>query len=132
MLGTYAPEPVEDPLAAPGIQAQVRVSQATLAAYRVLQEDVVLGRAVPLHGVTVVDLVLVAVPREPRSERPEKAERCRPVASRPDDDIEFHVLPDDLVLVVREGQVPGPAGGGGHLDHGAAPGNPDPVRGATR
>src|SRR5262249_46245142 len=52
---------VDDPLAAPGDEAQVHVGEAALLARRVEHEDPAVGRAVPAHGEVLVDPELVAL-----------------------------------------------------------------------
>src|SRR4051812_24621692 len=50
ILSADAAQPVEDALAAPRDQAEVGVGQPALLACGVLQENVMVGGAVPIHG----------------------------------------------------------------------------------
>src|ERR1022692_570318 len=61
VLGPDAAQPVQDPLAAPGVEAQVGVSEAALAAGGILQENAALRRAIPLDSEIVINLVFIAL-----------------------------------------------------------------------
>src|SRR5262249_3946473 len=77
-LGADAAQPVQDALAAPGVQAEVRVGQAALPAGGVLQEDVAVRGPVPADGEALVDPVLLALPLQPATDGLKEIQRRGP------------------------------------------------------
>ena len=91
-VGADAADPVQDPLAAPGVQAQVRVGETALPAGGVLQEDVVIGRAVPDARRSCRRFCIRRYPAPAVDSIGSRNVSGRgPVAGRPDDDVEFDV-----------------------------------------